>query len=132
MDTSDSDTDRIIRRALEEEAAGGSGIPGDPGLVGRVIETFRGRNRVLAFGAVVVNILLAVVAVIGLSRFLGTRDLREMLVWGGAALLAIGLILAVKVWYWMEMVRLDLTREVKRVEVQVARLAERVGRASAR
>lgn len=132
MGTSGSDGDSILRRALEEEATSGRSDFDDPGLAGRVLATFRGTNRFLAIGGVVANILLAILAVIALTRFLGTGDVRKMLVWGGAALLCIGMILAVKIWYWMEMLRLDLTRELKRLEVQVARLAEGVRRTSGR
>ena len=125
MSTSDNDPDRIIREALrQEEAAGAAG--GDPGMVELLVATFRGRNRLFVVGGVIVNLFLAGVALFGLNRFLGAEDVREMLVWGGAALLSIGLLVAVKIWYWMEMLRLAVTREVKRLEVQVSRLAERM------
>jgi hypothetical protein len=75
---------------------------------------------------VVANVALLGVAVFALSRFLVTEDVREMLVWGGAGLLAVLLILAVKIWYWLEMVRLALTRDLKRLELRVSRLAERL------
>ncbi len=125
MHTSDDEADKIIREALA--GAEGAESLDDPGLIGLLLQTFRGRNRFLTIGGVVVNLLLVVVAVVALSRFSGAQDVREMLLWGGTALLAIGLILAVKIWFWMEMLRLDLIREVKRVEVQVARLWERMG-----
>jgi hypothetical protein len=75
---------------------------------------------------VVANVAFLGVAVFALSRFLVTEDVREMLVWGGAGLLAVLLILAVKIWYWLEMVRLALTRDLKRLELRVSRLAERL------
>jgi hypothetical protein len=33
---------------------------------------------------------------------------------------------AIKVWYWLEMMRLAIMRDVKRLELQVSRLAERI------
>jgi hypothetical protein len=124
MSTSDNDPDRIIRKALAEEER--LGTMADPSMVKLFIETFRGRNRFLVMGGVVVNGALTVVALFALIRFLGTEDVREMLVWGGAALLAIGLILAVKIWYWLEMVRLEVIRDLKQLELRVSRLAERL------
>lgn len=63
-------------------------------------------------------------AAFALSRLLSTEDTHDMLVWGGAGLLAIVLIVAVKIWYWLEMLRLALTRDLKRRELRVSRLAE--------
>ncbi|MEE8169622.1 MAG: DUF6768 family protein [Phycisphaerae bacterium] len=31
-----------------------------------------------------------------------------------------------KIWYWMEMQRIVVMREIKRVELQIARLAARI------
>lgn len=126
MSTSDNDPDRIIRKALARDEVEASETAHDPSTVTLLTETFRGRNRRLAVAGVVANIALVVVALYALTRFLGTRDVREMLVWGGAALLSIGLILAVKIWYWLEMVRLALTRDMKRLELRVSRLAEKL------
>lgn len=126
MSTSDNDPDRIIRRALAEDEAEIPWPEDDPSIVKLLTETFRGRNRLVAVAGVVVNIVLVIVALLALTRFLGTSDVREMLISGGAALLSIGLILAVKIWYWLEMVRLALTRDIKRLELRVSRLAEQL------
>lgn len=126
MSVSNDDPDRIIRRALADDEAEGLSTDEDPSVTELLTETFRGRNRFLAMGGVVANLFFLAVAVYAITRFLGTADVREMLVWGGAALLSIGLILAVKIWYWLEMVRLALTRDMKRLELRVSRLAERL------
>lgn len=126
MSVSDNDPDRIIRRALADDDAEGLPTGEDPSVTKLLTETFRGRNRFLAMGGVVANLVFLVVAVYAITRFLGTDDLREMLIWGGTALLSIGLLMAVKIWYWLEMVRLALTRDIKRLELRVSRLAERL------
>lgn len=33
---------------------------------------------------------------------------------------------AIKVWYWLDMMRLAITRDVKRLELQMSRLAEKI------
>ncbi|MEJ2204118.1 MAG: hypothetical protein P8170_08405 [Gemmatimonadota bacterium] len=126
MSASDRGPDEVIREALARDEAEGLESPGDPSTLALLTETFRGRNRLLAVGGVVANVAFLGVAVFALSRFLVTEDVREMLVWGGAGLLAVLLILAVKIWYWLEMVRLALTRDLKRLELRVSRLAERL------
>lgn len=126
MSTSDNDSDRIIRKALAQDEAETFGAAHDPSMASLLTETFRGRNRLLAVAGVAVNTILVVIAVYTLTRFGATHDVREMLLWGGAALLSIALILAVKIWYWLEMVRLALTRDLKRLELRVSQLAEKL------
>jgi hypothetical protein len=126
MSVPDNDPDRIIRRALAEDEAEFPRIAEDPSTATLLAATFRGRNRFLAVGGVVANVVLFGVALYSITRFLGTHDVRQMLLWGGAALLSDVLILAVKVWYWLEMARLSLTRDIKRLELRMSRLADRL------
>ena len=43
------------------------------------------------------------------------EEVRVMLLWGGTAALCFGLVIAIKIWYWLEMSRLAVTRKVKRL-----------------
>jgi hypothetical protein len=126
MSASNEDPDQIIRKALAQDEAEEPATGDDPSMAELLTETFRGRNRFLAVAGVVANIVLVLVALYGLTRFFGAQEVRGMLVWGGAVLLSIGLILAVKIWYWLEMVRLAVTRDIKRLELRVSRLTERL------
>lgn len=126
MSASDRDPDRVLRSALAQDEAEAFQHADDPSMASLLTETFRGRNRRLALLGVVANTVLFLVALLAVARFLRTPDVHGMLVWGGTALLSIGLILAVKIWYWLEMVRLALTRDIKRLELRVSRLAERL------
>jgi hypothetical protein len=75
----------------------------------------------------VLNLVLLAAAILSASRFLGAPDTREMLLWGAAAMLCIALVLATKVWHWLEMLRLSITWDVKRLELRVSHLAEHIG-----
>jgi hypothetical protein len=121
------DPDRIIRQALEQEDAEAFGGPGDPSMAELLMETFRGRHRRLAIGGALLNLVLFAGALYSAIQFLRTEDVREMLLWGAGAFLCFGMVTAIKVWYWLEMTRLSITRDAKRLELQVSRLAERVG-----
>ena len=52
-----------------------------------------------------------------------------MLLYGGASALSFAIVLMVKIWYWLEINRLSLIREIKRVELQVIRTSLRARRA---
>lgn len=89
-------------------------------------EVFRGRNRHLAIGGAIVNSALFVAAIFCGIRFVNASDARATALWGIAMLLAFGLLISIKIWYWLEMNRLAVMREVKRVELRVARMSERL------
>lgn len=42
-----------------------------------------------------------------------------MLLWAGVAMLCFGVIMAVKIWSWLEMIRGALARDIKRLELQM-------------
>ncbi|HEX9564548.1 MAG TPA: DUF6768 family protein [Gemmatimonadaceae bacterium] len=127
MSLSDDDTDKVIRAALEQEESETPRDLEDPSMAELLTETFRGRHRRVAMGGAALNLLLFVAAVSSAIQFFRAPDVREMLLWSGATFLCFGLVLAIKVWYWLEMVRLAITRDVKRLELQVSRLAEIIG-----
>lgn len=58
-------------------------------------------------------------------QFFSVSETRDLIFWSAAALwsaIAVGML---KIWFWMEMHKNQLLREVKRLELQVARLASR-------
>lgn len=124
-----TDIDEAIRRAMsEEDARALDAFAPEESLFRQALATMGGTHR----GA---NIMgwLAGFGMLGIAlwsgfRFIGAPDLREMILWGaitGTAIFALGMI---KVWFWMEMQRNATVREIKRVELQVARLAARQAR----
>ena len=51
-----------------------------------------------------------------------------MLLWGAGGGLAILALALVKVWFWMELQKNAIVREVKRLELQTALLVSRIPR----
>ena len=49
-----------------------------------------------------------------------------MLIWGASAAFCFAVVTTIKIWYWMEMTRNALLRDIKRVELQIAQLAQRL------
>jgi predicted membrane protein len=120
------DLDELIRQALEEgeqEAWEGLGGPSSAELLG---EALRGRNRSLALGGVAANLVFFVMGVFAAVNFSRAEEVRVMLLWAGMATLCFGVVLAIKIWYWLEMVRLSMMRDVKRLELQVVYLVRRL------
>jgi hypothetical protein len=118
--------DDLLRDALAaEDAEVVEGLE-DQSAVELLVEVFRGRHRLFAAVGVVVNIALFVVGVGAAIAFANAEDVRTMLLYAGASALSFAGVLAIKIWYWLEMTRLAVTREVKRVELQIVQLSRRM------
>lgn len=120
------DIDDLIVRALEEEEREALEGLGGQSMAELLTETFRGRHRRMAAGGAVANLVFFVMGVFAAVRFAQAEEVRVMLLWGGTAALCFGVVIAIKIWYWLEMSRLAVTREVKRLELQVVQLARRL------
>ena len=72
--------------------------------------------------------MLFAVACVFTSRFLSAQNLEDMLRWGAASALAFAGVVLVKAWFWLELHKNAVVREVKRLEVQVASLAAQLRR----
>lgn len=123
-----TDIDEAIRQSLSAEdvrylEAHGGAQP----LLRQVLATLNGSFAPLNAGGWIAGFALFLVGAFCVWRFLNVADLRDMLLWGGGAMAAmLGLVL-IKVWFWMEMQKNAIVREVKRLELQLARLAARAG-----
>jgi hypothetical protein len=121
------DLDRKIREALQrEDAELAREFESEPSVFATLAETFRGRNRWLnVWGAVWMLVFLGVGVFAGV-QFFQAETTRDQLLWATTTMLCTVITAMIKVWYWMEMQRNALTREVKRLELQVAHLAGRL------
>lgn len=119
--------DDAIRRALSaEDAKALDAFAGDQNLFQQVFATFSGPFRWLNLAGWIAGFgVFAGGALAGL-RFVQATDLRQMLLWGALVGLATGGLVMIKVWFWMELHRNATMREIKRLELQVARLAARL------
>ncbi|MFA6046038.1 MAG: DUF6768 family protein [Phycisphaerales bacterium] len=121
MNTFDDD----MRGAMQ----GGSGDSslqnaGDEGLIAQVASTFHGRMRLwVVINWVGVLFWTCVAAWAGFAFFRAT-DTRSWIMYAAIVLLAGVAIAMLKLWYLMELNRNTHSREIKRVELQLARLAE--------
>ena len=122
------DLDDKIREALqgEDEAAWESG--GEQSIFGLVTETMRGRMWWLNLWAYVFSLVFFGLSIYAGWQLLTTEDPLLAVRWAVGFLFCSMAVAMMKMWFWMQMDRHALTREIKRLELQVARLTSRVGR----
>ena len=123
MTPRDNDVDTLIREALSREEAEFFDRLGEPSVPEMLSDAFRGRHWWLNVLAGLLTLAAVIATFYCAVRFFGTTDLGERLSWGIGIVSGLVFTMALKVWYWMEMQRNALTREIKRLELQVAHLA---------
>jgi hypothetical protein len=119
-----SDIDRKILEAIKAETdVTMKDYERELGFFGLMAESFKGRFGFLVIGAMLMQVVLAAGFIYCAVRLYGTVDPASKLDWlapGFAAFIAFGLL---RIWWFMEINRLAITREIKRVELQLAAVA---------
>jgi hypothetical protein len=121
-----NELDQIIRDTLSEEDAALYDKLSDPSIPDIVTDLFMGRQRSLRAIGFVISLGFVGAAFWMGMRLLEATETRWLVIWATGFLSCISAIFSLKVWYWLEMSRSASTREIKRLELQVARLAEAV------
>jgi len=121
------DIDRKIREALRaEDQELFEEVGEEQSIFEMTFDLFRGRNRWLLGLSMTFILVFFVLAVICAVQFFRADALEIKLAWGVGFLYASLAVAMLKIWWWMEMHRNSVIREIKRVELQIARLARRV------
>lgn len=123
MKTNDSKLDTLIRDALSAEDRELFDRLGEPSLTELMTESYRGRLRWMNVCATIVTFAFFALAVVSVVKILQAEEVAEMIRWGLGFASGLAVSLALKVWFWLDMQRHALSREIKRVELAVAHLA---------
>lgn len=114
-----------IRSALERELAQYEATKENP-LKEMLHSSFTGRMRWAAVITWSYLLLFTAIAVYSGSMFFLTDLIGEKILWAAVFLAAFIVISVVKLWYWMIANRNTITREIKRLELQIALLTEKL------
>lgn len=114
--------DDLIREALGEEEQAFYDALGEPSVPEMVTEVFRGRLRWLNRAAVLIGVAALALALWSVQRLIVVESAKEIVWWTTGLFFSLGTMWVVKIWYWMELNRHAVTREVKRLEMQVLSL----------
>ncbi len=116
--------DDKIRRALEATDADlADEFDGDQSMMEMVFDTFRGTQKWLTFLAIFGSFVFMAGSVFGIIQLFKAQETREHILWALGVVFCFSAISLMKIWFWMQMNRNSILREIKRVELQVARLA---------
>jgi uncharacterized membrane protein YciS (DUF1049 family) len=119
--------DEQIREALRrDDAELLEHYRGDLPIHEQLIETFHGRNRWLNGLAFIFTIAFTALVFVAAYQFFQAETTRTMIAWATAFVWGLLSVAMLKMWFWMEMHRFSLTREIKRLELQIANLSRQL------
>lgn len=122
-----NDLDNKIREALrKEDAELAEAFAREPSMFELMMETFRGRHRKLVWLTTFWMMVFVVLGAVSAVQFFKVEEIRPMLMWAVAFGFCANAVAMMKSWWWMEMNKNAITREVKRLELQIAKLTERL------
>jgi len=119
---SNDSIDNMIAEALGDEGRAEFEALGEPTIFEQMAETFRGRTRWINRILIVDILVFTALLVFSVFRFHGATEVADQIFWASSSVLSVVIIGLVKLWYWMELNRVTVLREIKRLELQVARL----------
>ncbi len=117
-----SEIDKEIRDALSEHDRELLEHFGEQGLIGQLGGLFQGKLAWLSVLTMAVGFAVFIVGVYAAWRFTNAGDIASMLSWGGIAWAGFTGMMMIKIWSWMRMETNRTLREIKRLELQIARM----------
>lgn len=98
----------------------------DPAMHETIIELFKGKSWWLATYAFFVMLALTAVAAISVWNFFHAETTRQLVGWATGFLFCATSVGMIKIWYFIEMGKNSVTREIKRFELQLARVTSQI------
>ena len=120
MKDSVENIDALIKQALtEEESEYLEKLSKEQNIFEELLTSFQGSRRWLSVYVFIIILIFFAISIYSLVQFVSVEDVRQMLVWGAAMGGSLLMVMALKIWYWMQMDKNSLTREIKRLELQI-------------
>ncbi len=118
--------DDKIRAAMQAEHDLGDPA-GEESLFLMLLEVFQGRRRWLNLYGFFLTFVFFGLAIWCGFRFFNAQGTTAIVGWAAGFLVSVQSVGLLKIWFWMEMQKNQVLREVKRLELQVLRLTHRSG-----
>ena len=124
-----SDFDDTLKHALtdEREQLDELVAQSQPGLIELLLGAFRGQSILMNIMFMVPGLVFTVLAVLSIFWFFDAQTVRDQIMFATIFMTCNAIVMTLKIWFWMVMNRNATTREIKRLEIQVAELARTLG-----
>ena len=124
-----TDIDDTIRRALSpDDLRAYEELSRAESPLQATIAAFRTQHAAISVAGFLVGTACLVLGAYAVWRAAEATEIKPMLGWAGVAAFGFFFMGLLKLWFWMEMQKNSVVREVKRLELQVASLVAVVAR----
>ncbi len=124
MKKTNEQIDQIIHEALSKEEAEFYDQLGEQSLLEMSLGVFQGKNKVIYILTTIMAFVWFVGFIFCVVRFIEAETTRELITYAAAGFWCILSVTAIKLWHWMQMNTNRILREMKRLELQIAAVAE--------
>ena len=114
--------DDKIKLALQAESDNVWKDAEEQGLFDQALGVMRGKQRLLSVMVFFIQAVFMGVMIYSVVRFFGAETTKMQLAWSVAFMFSNAAVGMMKLWFWMQMDKNVIIREVKRLELQVATL----------
>ncbi len=118
-----SELDKRIEEALSEEDCELMQHFDEQGIYAQWFSIYKGRQAWTAIIATIAMLMVFALAAYCAWKFFGAENNIQEIKWGAATWFLMTMIAFMKVWFWMRTESNRVIREVKRLELQIARLS---------
>ena len=118
--------DELIKETLSQEEAKFYDELDEQNLIGKMGEVYKSKVGWLAIVMNVVYLGVFGLFIYCMVRFFGTTETNDLITWASAGFLCMIFMGMLKLYFWMQMDKNDILRELKRLELQVATLSGKV------
>lgn len=115
--------DELIKKTLNQEEAKFYDELEEQNLIGKLGEVYKSKVGWLAIIMNIVYLVIFGLFIYCMFRFFGTTETNELIKWASAGFLCMIFMGMLKLYFWMQMDKNDILRELKRLELQVATIS---------
>ena len=117
--------DDLLKEALSKEDTKILKRIEDEGIFDLLASNFKGKLKWIAYYTIVIILVFSIAMFYSLYKFLGATEVVELIQWGAGFFASMVIVGMLKTWHWMQMDRNALTREIKRLELQISMLIKK-------
>jgi len=118
------DIDEKIRNALQnEDKALFDKYAGELSFLEQVVQSFKGRSKLMVVVSMIMGLIFLGLGIYCGVQYFKTELINERLTWAVGFMTIMLMISMNKIWYWMELNRLSIAREIKRLELQMTQFS---------
>ncbi len=118
--------DLLIKEALHEDDIQIYDDLGEQGVFEMIFGLFQGKKSWFIWVTFIISFAMLGFAIYCFSLFAKAVEIKEMLIWGGLGSFLFMSISMLKIFHWLQMDKNAIIREMKRMELQIARLQHEI------